>query len=182
MTLKLFFNAVKSGKVEIALDLIERLHSEKSYDIAINAAEQCNRIQLSDEIAALKDIKFSIVDEEFDEMSTQDDYQSENEFQSMTQSVSRNVSPDEKERNLETNKRSREPELEEDSNRKIFPTKKMLKVKNPFAKRKMESPLRPSPKKKSSGNSEGKSQTSLSRLSTFGAQARQEVKKGKTIL
>ena len=192
--------------MEFALDLVERLHKEKSYEVALKASDQCNRLKLSDEIAVLKDRKFPMVEDEFNELDHNsspfdvDTYQSDIESQSIIQSESRNISPDEKAtmNNKNTSKRVREKDSIHDnddvtdddssSDAAVPPTTKMLKInttapkrKNPFAKNRMESPAKHSPPKAKLKMSE-KAQVSLSRLSTFSAQARSETKSRKTII
>ena len=59
--MKLFASTLDAGKVERALDLIDRLHLEKSYDLAIRLADH-NR-KLVDLIEDAKDRKFMVEDE-----------------------------------------------------------------------------------------------------------------------
>lgn len=150
----------------------------------MRASDQCNRIQLSNEIVLTRERKFPVIDEddEFDDIQDQFD---EQEFRSDTESESvvesRYVSPNNKYKDVKV-KRSREEESSDLENPP--PTKKALlpkrKSRNPFAKTKSESPVKTGPMK-SKFKSE-KAQMTLSRLSTFSAQARQETKKGKNIV
>ena len=64
VTLKLFASTLDAGKVERALDLVDRLHLEKSYDLAIRLADH-NR-KLVDFIYDAKERKF-MVEAEMDE-------------------------------------------------------------------------------------------------------------------
>lgn len=68
VTLKLFMQIVQSGKVERGLDLVERLHLEKSYDIAVKAADRIGQRKLSDRIEERKMLKFAPPPEEEEEM------------------------------------------------------------------------------------------------------------------
>ena len=56
VTLKLFATTVEAGKLERALDLVDRLQLEKSYDLAMVLAEQHNK--LVDFIEDAKESKF----------------------------------------------------------------------------------------------------------------------------
>ena len=56
VTLKMFAGIVEAGKLERALDLVERLHLEKSYDLAMTIAD--NHQKLVDLIEDAKDRKF----------------------------------------------------------------------------------------------------------------------------
>jgi hypothetical protein len=71
--LKLFVATLEAGKVERALDLVDRLHLEKSFDLAIRFADH-NR-KLVDLIEDAKERKFLVEDEveaemEFNEESS----------------------------------------------------------------------------------------------------------------
>lgn len=72
VTLKLFSSVVKSGMVERGYDLVQRLHSEKSYDIAIKMADRIGHRKLSDRIDELKLRKFPPLDEEEEEEAFDD--------------------------------------------------------------------------------------------------------------
>lgn len=56
VTLKIFAGTVEAGKLERALDLVERLHLEKSYDLAMTIAD--NHRKLVDRIEEAKDRRF----------------------------------------------------------------------------------------------------------------------------
>eukprot|EP00584_Thalassiosira_punctigera_P002193 CAMPEP_0172533418 /NCGR_PEP_ID=MMETSP1067-20121228/6134_1 /TAXON_ID=265564 ORGANISM="Thalassiosira punctigera, Strain Tpunct2005C2" /NCGR_SAMPLE_ID=MMETSP1067 /ASSEMBLY_ACC=CAM_ASM_000444 /LENGTH=1269 /DNA_ID=CAMNT_0013318063 /DNA_START=140 /DNA_END=3949 /DNA_ORIENTATION=+ len=73
VTLKLFGSVVQSGKVERGYDLVQRLHSEKSYDIAIQMADRIGHRKLSDRIDELRLRKFPPIDEEEEEEAFDDD-------------------------------------------------------------------------------------------------------------
>lgn len=60
VTLKLFAATVDAGKLEAALDLVDRLHLEKSYDLAIRLADRHDK--LADMIEDAKDRKFGIAE------------------------------------------------------------------------------------------------------------------------
>lgn len=57
VTLRLFSGMVDAGKLEAAFDLVGRLHSEKSYDIAIRIADR--QYKLADEIEKAKIARFT---------------------------------------------------------------------------------------------------------------------------
>jgi len=197
LTLKFFFEAAKRGKVELALDLVHRLHNEKSFDIAIRASDQCNRMKLSDEIAIVKEERFPILDMDRsydgDNPHTRDDdadtvYSSGVESQSIVTKESRSISPDGKPLDfLNHAKRPREESekgLESQRHKvaMLSKSKPTPKSKNPFAINRVESPVKLSPPKTKPKPGGKKAQTSLSRLSSFSAKARTEVKNRKTIL
>ena len=177
--------------MEFALDLVHRLHNEKSFDVALRASDQCNRMKLSDEIIIAKERKFPILpdDDSFDEFNHSGDEEDiHDDIESQRTNESRYVSPSNEKQQLPVNKRVRDPELGSNELLDSPPPRKALKLgtntlkkRNPFAKKTIESPVRPTPSKtkKKIGV---KAQASLSRLSTFSAQARQETKKGKTII
>jgi chromosome transmission fidelity protein 4 len=69
--LKLFAATVEAGKLERALDLVDRLHLEKSYELAMAIAD--NHRKLVDLIEDSKDRKFGGHEEDQDV----DDYEAE---------------------------------------------------------------------------------------------------------
>ena len=71
MTLKLFMEIMKTGKLERALSLMNRLHLEKSFDIAIDSSDRMGHRKLSDKIEEIKLQRFPSVDDEefFDDNS-----------------------------------------------------------------------------------------------------------------
>jgi chromosome transmission fidelity protein 4 len=194
VTLKLFMNMADAGKVESALDLVDRLHLEKSFEIAITVADRLNHRNLSDRIVDKKEARF-MVDDPMDDF-VQDDYEPRyGEFASkegladedeVMSTSSRRISPDgNSSRNL---KRSiddvsgDENEDQWDRPEKKFrgggKAKKTLhKLANPFAKQRIESPAKPplSPVK-------SPAKLALSRSSTFSAQSREKSKVSKRIL
>jgi chromosome transmission fidelity protein 4 len=62
VTLQLYRAMVEAGKLERALDLVHRLHLEKSFDIAITMADRLNHRNLSDRIENVKDRWLSLID------------------------------------------------------------------------------------------------------------------------
>jgi len=62
VTLKMFAATVEAGKSERALDLVERLHLEKSFDLAMTIADSHRK--LVDLIEDAKDRKFGGPEEE----------------------------------------------------------------------------------------------------------------------
>ncbi|KAL7551959.1 LOW QUALITY PROTEIN: hypothetical protein ACHAWF_015169, partial [Thalassiosira exigua] len=63
-TLKLFMRVVQAGKVERAYDLVHRLHSEKSFNTAIQIADRVGHRKLSDRIEEAMLQKFPPIEEE----------------------------------------------------------------------------------------------------------------------
>jgi chromosome transmission fidelity protein 4 len=66
----MFAALVESGKMERALDLVERLHLEKSYDLAMQIADR--NYKLVDLIESAKERKFARDEEEDDEEAEED--------------------------------------------------------------------------------------------------------------
>ena len=71
MTLKLFAAMVDANKLERALDLVDRLHLEKSYDLAIQLADRQHK--LADLIEEARDRRFGADDDEEEEEPECDD-------------------------------------------------------------------------------------------------------------
>ena len=93
MTLRLYSGLVDAGKLESAFDLVSRLHSEKSYDIAIRLADR--QYKLADEVEKMKKYKFPNEDDHYDDDYTSDDFQNSNTVISHSQGIpSKQVSPD----------------------------------------------------------------------------------------
>ena len=94
---------VDAGKLESAFDLVSRLHTEKSFDIAVRLADR--QYKLADEIDNMKKIKFPHDDYEYDEDNIKNAFQMtkpmENHFD---RSNSKQISPDSR----RTEKRSNE--------------------------------------------------------------------------
>jgi hypothetical protein len=66
VTLKLFAATVDAGKLERALDLVDRLHLEKSFDLAVTLSARHHK--LADLIEDAKERKFAVdEEEEYDE-------------------------------------------------------------------------------------------------------------------
>ncbi|KAL3764899.1 hypothetical protein ACHAW5_003548 [Stephanodiscus triporus] len=72
VTLKLFSSVVQAGKVERGFDLVQRLHSEKTMDLAIQIADRLGHRKLSDRIEEMKLQKYPPIDE-YDEGEPFDD-------------------------------------------------------------------------------------------------------------
>jgi len=95
VTLRLFSAMVDAGKLESAFDLTNRLHTEKSYDIAIRIADRQHK--LADEIEKAKELKFPIEDESVceDEGFTQDDFRGSTKMVGRIGGIhSKQISPD----------------------------------------------------------------------------------------
>jgi chromosome transmission fidelity protein 4 len=189
VTLKLFMAIATAGKLEMALDLVDRLHLEKSFDIAMTVADRVNHRNLSDRIEEKKELRFMVDDQlddgvetgfqaQFSESPT-DDYSDEEETASR-----RRITPDANQSRKskradafdddETEQRSR-PEKKSRGTTEV--KRSLVKPINPFAKKRMESPARPSVSPVKSP-----SKPSLSRLSSFSAQSREKSKVSKLLL
>jgi replication-associated recombination protein RarA len=84
---------VDAGKLESAFDLVGRLHSEKSYDIAIRLADR--QYKLADEVEKMKKYKFPDDDDDYDENLSTDDFQSSKTFMDHSEGrQSKQISPD----------------------------------------------------------------------------------------
>ena len=106
VTLKLFTNFIKSGKVERGFDLSQRLHNEKSFDIAINMADRAGHRKLSDRIEEVKNQRYPPIyeDSEDESLDGSDGYRSEDvdeqeptaatQQDRMAPSMRREISPD----------------------------------------------------------------------------------------
>merc|ERR1712106_209760 len=197
VTLKLYFEAVRANQTEMALDLVGRLHKEKSYDVALKAADRMNRVQLSEEIEKKRDDKFGVMEEEEDYFEEEDGYYSDEQPHRRTTSTTndtpnssthsssqlRNISP-------EAPKRLRLEEEENNNNHAppspSAPEPKRRKKKNPFGKKSCKSPSavlsppkpRPQLGHKDIDNDEPPPMK-LSRMSAFATKARHEAKKQK---
>lgn len=72
VTLKLFAATLDAGKLERCLDLVDRLHLEKSYDLAVKLADRHHK--LADLIEAAKEDRFgNDVDQDEDGVESDDD-------------------------------------------------------------------------------------------------------------
>jgi hypothetical protein len=170
MTLKLFILFVEAGKLERAFDLVERLHLEKSFDIAITIAERLRQGILCDKIEERKYLRFGGVND--DDHDHDDDVaidtrvkkgQEKQRDESLMPPLRSIRTPEE---STELGKRPRP--TPEDNTHSIKPT---AIQRNPFAKSRMESPPRflRMAGEASSPNRFGK----LSRLSTFSSKSRE---------
>lgn len=198
VTLKLFFDILKAGKVERALDLVERLHLEKSFEIAVKASDRLNFLKLSDRIEAARDARFppEQFDEEEEEMEdgvdrryfaqrplNTDRYEDDRDVDEESVQSSTAITPDVNRRGGVKRNREEfhsdieeEEEVEEEPEQRPAPSKRKI---NPFAKKKMESPGKgqlTSPLRSPSAKPK------LSRNSTFSAQSRAKTKGQKRIL
>jgi hypothetical protein len=94
VTLKLFAALVESGKLEGALDLVDRLHLEMSYDLAIRIADRHDK--LADRIETAKNYRF-------DTASEDDGYGNDDEYYTTSigaASGGRQISPETQKRSM----------------------------------------------------------------------------------
>lgn len=99
VTLKLFASTVDAGKLERALDLVDRLHLEKSYDLAITLADRHHK--LADLIEEAREQRFAVDDAEEEEDYEEDDFPSTTRMRQLE--ASSQISPD---ANVSAKKRS----------------------------------------------------------------------------
>jgi len=190
LTLKLYFQFLKSSKLERAFDAIKRLHLEASYDIAVKAADSMGLRKLSDRIITFKELRFPLQDEPFDDMdheerigyssfSTRQDEQGyvSPEFNDAPKNLKRKENDFD---DVQSNSRSQTVRIahnQTDLRNRIETTKE--KQRNPFAKKKIESPAKApaSPSRKSPVR-----KPQLSRNATFSAESRKKSMVSKIIL
>lgn len=183
----------KAGKLESALDLVDRFHLERSFDVAVTMSDRLNHQKLSDRIEDKKEIRFA-VDDGMEDDNIQDDYgapfgkyASDNEDESVS---GRRISPDgTSSRGIKRSMDAASDEEENDDDEqwsrpeKKFRSEKvkksLAKPTNPFAKKRLESPMKRGP---SVSPGKSPSKLALSRSSTFSAQSREKSKVSKRIL
>lgn len=68
----MFAATIEAGKLERALDLVERLHLEKSFDLAMTIAN--NHRKLVDLIEDVRNNKFTPLEPDYTEQDYDDDY------------------------------------------------------------------------------------------------------------
>lgn len=181
VTLKLLFNLMKEEKLENAYDLAQRLHLEKSLEVASKGADRVGQTRLSDRIHDLREMRFPVTNEPEDrpEFDDDDEQQHDETPQERVSLNSRRVSP-----NTDTARFSKRREREEDLAESDVDTLDEPEPEpvtarrrlNPFAKKHKESPpkeMMESPRPK---------HPTLSRMSTFTAESRQKSKLAKHFL
>jgi hypothetical protein len=174
VTLKLFMATVEAGKLERSLDLVDRLHLEKSFEIAITVAERMNYSILSDKIESFMHRRFAVDDEDDYGVADTDDLFPDSQDDPIAETraphrPSRNISPESQ--IIPRTKRNIDEVHQDDT-----PARRM--TSNPFAKKRIESPARPS----LSPTKGSPARVGISRLSSFSAQSREMKKVGKTLL
>lgn len=174
VTLKLFMATVEAGKLERALDLVERLHLEKSFDIAITVAERMNYRTLGDKVEHVKHRRFAVEEEDDDDFGQTEELFPDSQVEPITEvhtphRPSRNISP---ESQIISRTKRRHEELQPGSVPERRP------IANPFAKKRIESPARPS----LSPTKQSPARVGISRLSSFSAQSREMKKVGKMLI
>jgi hypothetical protein len=90
VTLKLFASTVDAGKLERALDLVDRLHLEKSYDLAITLADRHHK--LADLIEEARERRFAVDADEEEEDDEEDNSPSTTRMRQLEASTQ--ISPD----------------------------------------------------------------------------------------
>jgi replication-associated recombination protein RarA len=83
---------VDAGRLESAFDLVCRLHSEKSYDIAIRLADR--HYKLADEVEKMKNYKFADDDEYAEDHETKDAEGPDTFMDHFEETQSKQISPD----------------------------------------------------------------------------------------
>lgn len=181
VSLKLYFTLIENGLSERALDVVKRLHNEKSMDVAITAADQKGLSKLSDNIIDLKEERFNQdFDEDNDQYSDDEEDSVDSRFENtpveQNTANTRRVSPESTKRKVRSGDFGNEDsDLDEDDVSQEKPTIRSRRL-NPFAKKLKESPpkaIMDSPQLK---------KPTLSRMSTFSAQSRQKSKLTKHFL
>lgn len=93
VTLRLYSGMIDAGKLECAFDLVSRLHSEKSYDIAIKLADR--QYKLADEVEKMKTCNFPGDGDDYDEDHTTNNFRSSNTLLDHSEdSQLKQISPD----------------------------------------------------------------------------------------
>eukprot|EP00977_Amphora_coffeiformis_P004373 scaffold935_cov155-Amphora_coffeaeformis.AAC.1 len=93
VTLKLFASLVEAGKLERAFDLMERLHLERSFEVAMKIADRHRK--LVDKIEEVRDLKFPLEEEDEDEQEGDLEYDATNSPPEVTAGLGRpRISPD----------------------------------------------------------------------------------------
>jgi chromosome transmission fidelity protein 4 len=190
VTLKLFITIATTGKLEMALDLVDRLHLEKSFDIAMTVADRLNHRNLSDRIDEKKELRFKVDDSLDDGVETgyqapfnespADGYVDEDEEMAPRRRITPDSNQSRKAKHAdvfddgETEQWSRP---EKKSRHATEAKRSLVKPMNPFAKKRLESPARPSV-----SPAKSPSKLALSRSSTFSAQSREKSKVSKRLL
>lgn len=169
ITLKLIFKMVEISKVDAVLDLVNRLHLERSFEIAMEAADRSNLRRLSDRIFSMKEARFDL--NEDDVVDDEDDMSYDNNMQ--TYSHDRDVEEQSVQVSPEGNNSNKKRKLEDDEYSVKPKTQKRV---NPFAIKNKQSPgkivhMSPAFKK-----------PTLSRLSTFSAESRRVSKAKKEFI
>jgi hypothetical protein len=88
----MFASTVEAGKLERALDLVYRLHLEKSFDLAMTIADSHRK--LVDMIEEAKDRKFGDLDDDDDEEEGYYDEETESPVNTGHSAVTKRISPD----------------------------------------------------------------------------------------
>jgi chromosome transmission fidelity protein 4 len=187
---------VEAGKLERALDLVGRLHLEKSFDIAITMADRLNHRSLSDRIEQAKERWLSLQfpdqpeDVEDDVMGMEEMEDEHEEFDYDDNSATeptRDIRRDGKASRSTENPTSGpvrriSPDLHRTTKKRSFEqVADEKKPKNPFAKKRLASPAHASnlvawPMGLSSPKPK------ISRSSTFSTKSREQTKASKNIL
>ena len=184
VSLKLFFTLLDDGKLENAFDLAKRLHLEKSFDIAMEAADRFGQSRLSDRIYDLKEDRFreergDLQDEDENEVLDDQSIASDSQYAPTVdrdqEQKPRRVSPV-----ASVKRKDREEDFDETDDEDLLdpeperePVRRRL---NPFAKKRKESPA------KAVMNSPKVKKSTLSRMSTFSAESRKKSKLSKHLL
>lgn len=191
VTLKLYQVALLAGKVERALDLTERLHSENALNIAIKFADRAGNTKLADKIEETRALKFP-PEEELD-ASPMDDFDDhigvgaqrylptvEQQTEFDDDSAHQRITPE----STRTPKRSFDDLSSSASDEENDDGPKQARSKgrkvNPFLKQSLESPAKPSNLPQSPSRSPSK--VALSRKSTFSTQSREQTKGSRNIM
>lgn len=207
--LKLIFEMLKNNKIENVFDLSQRLHLEKSFEIAMEAADRFGQTKLSDRIYDVREQRFPAVQEEEVEEQQEDEQSYESMEERNTRPLMQRapITPAEALPNGKRRLQQDEESFASDDESIEEPLAKRLKAKarNPFSKKLKEAAeekdldrtpavmnkarkrnpfakkMKESPPKEVMDSPPPKKAT-LSRMSTFSHVAREQSKLSKHLL
>lgn len=137
VTLKLLFDMLKDNKIENAFDLSQRLHVEKSFEIAMEAADRFGQTKLSDRIYDVREKRFPAVQEDEEQENDEQSYESMEERNSRPLMQRAPITPAESLPNGKRRLQQDEESFASDDESIEEPLAKRLKAKttNPFSKK-----------------------------------------------
>ena len=199
VTLKLYFSVLRTGKLERALDLVHRLHIERSLDIAVKASERFGYDRLSDRIDGMRERRFPPVSlsgrPSIDAMGDEEKYYEDPSRISPPSHLEAKKRPHEEEDDAayqspderEHTRQSRGADCASALSSKSHTLSDKKQKRNPFGKRRIETPQKSPAKARIQQDDEApQTPTSpvprLKRNSTFSAESRKRSKVAKRLL